>query len=266
MDETTGSERLQAPRCPRGLVFACAWLTLLLPACYSNGQLNLFGYTTKPNYDTRYKTVRITIFKNKTFWATTPVPGMEMDLTRVLEQYLQDQTPYKVVGAGQPADTELIGTITGFQKLPLIYNQLNEQRAVETTLVCEVVWRECATGKILSQVGRPTGDLTPPDVPLGPQPLGSTPMSSAVLAQTPVASAATQPTTGPLDAVSPLGGVIPPPNLPTPGGAPQPIPQGVVIRSLGHYQPELGQSITTAMQENYKNMAVQIVSMMEVPW
>ncbi len=42
--------------------------------------------------------------------------------------------------------------------------------------------------------------------------------------------------------------------------------QGVLVRSLAYYRPELGQSISTAQQDNVNRMADQIVSMMEVPW
>lgn len=56
---------------------------------------------------------------------------------------------------------------------------------------------------------------------------------------------------------------LPPPGAPT--GTP-PIPKPVLITSQGHFIPELGQSITTAEQENVNHLAIQIVSMMEKPW
>ena len=39
-----------------------------------------------------------------------------------------------------------------------------------------------------------------------------------------------------------------------------------VVRSTAHYRPELGESITTALQQNYDRMAVQIVAVMEEGW
>lgn len=267
MDGTrVGERRPRASRRPWRRVLACAALALLVPACYSDGQFNILGYTTKPNFDRRWKTVRVNIFKNKTFWQITPVAGMEMDLTQAIVQEIRDKTPYHVVGAGQPADTELSGTVIGFTKSILSYNQLYEVRESETTLVCNVVWRECATGKLLSQVGRPTGDLTPPDVPLGPQPLGASSQASGLAAQTPIVSTPGQPSTGPLYAVTPApaGQGTPPPN-PSAPGLPD-VLQGVQIRSIAHFRPELGESITTALQKNYSRMGVQIVNMMEVPW
>jgi hypothetical protein len=59
-----------------------------------------------------------------------------------------------------------------------------------------------------------------------------------------------------LPALPPLGDA--PPNPPKPGPA--------VVSSVASFVPEVGQSITTARQDNVKRLAVQIVSMMEKPW
>ncbi len=40
----------------------------------------------------------------------------------------------------------------------------------------------------------------------------------------------------------------------------------IVVRSTANFRPELGESITTAMQRNIDRVAVQIVSAMEVGW
>ena len=40
----------------------------------------------------------------------------------------------------------------------------------------------------------------------------------------------------------------------------------VTLRSVAHFRPELGESITTALQQNIDRMAVQIVSVMEKGW
>jgi hypothetical protein len=48
---------------------------------------------------------------------------------------------------------------------------------------------------------------------------------------------------------------------PTPAKGPP-----VMVQSLGMAIPELGQSLTTAEQDNINKLAVQIVSMMEKPW
>jgi hypothetical protein len=59
-----------------------------------------------------------------------------------------------------------------------------------------------------------------------------------------------------------------PPPLPpdAPPGTKPPPPPPVLVQSIGDFIPELGGSITTAMQQNVDRLAVQIVSMMEKPW
>jgi hypothetical protein len=62
------------------------------------------------------------------------------------------------------------------------------------------------------------------------------------------------------------------PSLPTGTGRPEipgpgtPPPTPTLVQSTGDFIPELGQSITTAQQQNVDRLATQIVSMMEIPW
>jgi hypothetical protein len=59
------------------------------------------------------------------------------------------------------------------------------------------------------------------------------------------------------------GAPLPPP---PPPGVPPPPPPPVLIQSVGTFAPELGESLTTARKRNVDRLAVQIVSMMEIPW
>jgi hypothetical protein len=183
---------------------------LLLAGCEWDGNFTLFGYSTCPNYATDIHTVHVPIFKNTTFRR-----GVEFDLTRAVIREIEAKTPYKVVGEGCNADTELTGKIVALNKNVINRNQQNEIREAETALAVEVVWRDLRSGEILSK----------------PKP-------------------------GP--------GSPPPPPPGTPGAPSGPPP--VVISSIGDFIPELGQSITTAQQENVDRLAIQIVSMMEKPW
>jgi hypothetical protein len=232
--------------------------TLLLPACASwDGHLDLLGYTTRPNYDCSIRTVRVPIFKNRTYMTVTPVVGMEMDLTRAVIRQIEMITPYKV--ADQGADTELRCTIIGFTKTPLNYNQFNTPREYETTLIVDLIWRDLRTGKILSRAPRRPGQ--PRDADLR-QPVLATPDSILPPGSKPV----------------PIGGV---PTLPRsdiaaagqgddeeiiidPATRKPPIP--VSVRSVAHFRIELGETLTTAEQKNYDRLAQQIVSAMEKAW
>jgi hypothetical protein len=136
---------------------------LLLPSCTWDGQLCVLGYTTRPNYDPGIRTIRVPIFKNYTF-----IRGLEFDLTQAVIREIEARTPFKVVSAECPADTELTGTITIVNKLVINRSQLNEIREAQTTVGVEIVWRDLRTGEILSQP-RPRSDPdAPPPPPAGP--------------------------------------------------------------------------------------------------
>jgi len=144
-------------------VVLCA-IAGLLPSCASDGNFCLFGYTTKPNYDTSIHTVRVPIFKNVTFYR-----GLEFELTQAIVREIEAKTPYKVVGEGCAADTELSGTIVNVTKTILNRNQLNEVREAETLLGAEIACRDRCSGQMLSPsiTGRDAPPPIPPDLPPG---------------------------------------------------------------------------------------------------
>jgi Lipopolysaccharide-assembly len=230
------SDRL--PLIRRMSLIAVAGLVVLLPACIQDGHLCIAGYTTKPNYNTAYHTVRVPIFKNNTLRQ-----GLEFDLTKAVVNEIEWKTPYKVVSCDEDADTELLGKITLANKAVINRNQLNEIREAETTLTVELVWRDLKTGEILSKPrkGPPPMDLQIPALPSATRPTGQDGR--------------------PLEL--PPGAIEPPTGTPEPLVGPPPV---VLVTSLGHFIPELGQSITTAYQQNVKRLATQIVSLMEQPW
>jgi hypothetical protein len=230
---------------------------LVLPSCAWDGHLDVLGYTTKPNYDTSIRTVRVPIFKNRTFWTVTPVVGMEMDLTRAVIRQIEMITPYKVVQEG--ADTELRGTIISFTKTPLNYNQFNTPREVETSLIVDLIWRDLRTGKILSRPPRRPGQPIDPELR---QPVLATPDSILPPGAKPVPIAGVPVLPGADIAASGQGDeeeIIIDPATKKP-----PIP--VSVRSVAHFRLELGESLTTAEQKNYDRLAAQIVAAMEKAW
>jgi hypothetical protein len=233
---------------------ACA---LLLPACASwDGQFSILGYTTQPNYDLRFKTISVQVFKNRTPWTVTPAVGMEMDLTRAVVREIELKTPYKVVSCD--ADTELRGSIAFLSKGLLNYNPLNEIREGETTMTAELIWRDRRTGEVLTKPPRRPGapreeELREPLLAPGSLlPAGSRQLSTPSV-PTPDSS----------------GGIAPDNQLVEeeiidPLTRKKAIP--VIVRSVAQYRPELGESLTTALQTNIDRLAVQIVSVMEKSW
>src|SRR5262249_47485115 len=103
MDDTTAAD--EAPRRRRlwlsALVCAAA---LGLASCEGGGNFTVLGYTTAPNYDLRFRTVRVPIFQNRTFRR-----GVEFELTQTVVDAIGQYTPYTVVSANCDADTELSG-------------------------------------------------------------------------------------------------------------------------------------------------------------
>ena len=242
-------------------LLALAACALVLPSCSSDGHFTVLGYSTKPNYDPNIHTVRVPIFKNKTYMTVTPVVGMEMDLTRAVVREIELKTPFKVVQDCENADTELRGVIVGFSKAMLNYNGFNEVREAETQLVVQLVWRDLRTGKVLSRGPRRPGESTDADPR---QPLLATPDSlfPPGVKTPPIVGAPLVPESVAGQNDEPLNEVENPFLDPV---TKRPIPPATVT-STGHFRPELGQSLTTALQENYNRMAVQIVSLMEVGW
>jgi hypothetical protein len=128
----------------------------------TNGHFSLFGYSTRPNYDTGIRTVYVPIFQNNTFYK-----GLEFRLTQALVREIETKTPYKVVNCREDADTELFGKIINFDKSVVLNNQLNEIRQGQTIMSVEVVWRDLRPGfneAILSRQGpaRPPDPFAPP--------------------------------------------------------------------------------------------------------
>jgi hypothetical protein len=240
------------------LLAALAAYALLTPACATDGHFSILGYSTQPNYDLRFHSVFVPIFRNRTPWNLNTAPGMEMDLTRAVVNQIEQITPYKVLSCN--ADTELRGLIVSFTKTMLNYNQVNQIREAQTTMVCEIIWRDRRTGELLSRPARRPGQAGEPELR---QPLLTPSGSLLPPGARPVAIPGT-----PQAATS---GAVP---APGPGDVEEEIIDPltrkkavpVVIKSVAYFRPEIGESFTTAENQNIQAMAVQIVSAMEKGW
>jgi hypothetical protein len=280
----------------RSLLLALASAGLAAPACdfsqvfsWNGGKPTIFGYRTAPNFDRRYKTIRVKIFKDATLWAAVPVPGLEDELAETIVHHIEQMTPYKV--SDNDPDLELSGRILDFMQVSLNYNQLNEIREVETTLTCAIRLKDMRTGQLLSS---PSPNIVEPMPPAGLLPGMQDPLngpgammpgsvSQMELSAAPVGPLMNNQGTMMGNQDNGANGQIPPPNTgnpsfgqtnaPGPSGGPPvaPLPTGgynggVLVRSLAYYRPEIGESLATAQQTNCQRMAEQIVNMMEMAW
>ena len=62
-------------------------LAAVLPSCEWDGHFTLLGYTTKPNYDERYRTVYVPIFETHAF-QSGPLRGLEYELTKEVQRQI----------------------------------------------------------------------------------------------------------------------------------------------------------------------------------
>jgi hypothetical protein len=148
------------------LPFLC-FCAVCLPACTGDGHFTFLGYTTKPNYDEKYKYVYVPIFKTAAF-QSGPLRGLEYEVTSAVQKQIEAITTYKVVSYREGADTELLGTITMTPLAVTNRNQLNEIREGEQAIQIDVIWRDLRTGEILSKPAPAAGVAFP-----GPPPAGA---------------------------------------------------------------------------------------------
>jgi hypothetical protein len=134
-------------------------MTAALSGCGWDGHFSLFGYTTRPNYDTSIRTVYVPIFKNDTLYK-----WREEDLTRYVIREIESKTPYKVVSSPLHADTELIGKIVNVNKQVINANQVGEVRQAQVIIGAQIIWRDLRPGKVGDVLSAPRqgGPGTPP--------------------------------------------------------------------------------------------------------
>jgi len=171
------------PLLKSGLVWTCllAGVGLLLPGCAQDGHIDLFGYTSRPNYDLSIRTVFVPIFKNVSFRR-----GLEFDLTRAVIREIEAKTPYKVVSDPCRADSELSGTILNLNKVLVNIDPENQVREAQTMLTVQVIWKDLRpghVGEVLSAPNRPGTPPIPALLPGDAPPPGVQPPAAPVVIQ-----------------------------------------------------------------------------------
>jgi Lipopolysaccharide-assembly len=248
------------------LLLLLAGVAFMLPSCDWDGNFVVLGCSTASQFDKKYHTIRVPIFKNLTLY-----PRLEFDLTRAVVAEIERRTHLKVVECD--ADLELTGKIMLVQKNVILGSPVNEVRNAEITMGVDVVLKDLRTGKILSKPPRRPGTVTPEEVPL----LRDNPALQSLNLSGTGAPAAPGSMDQDANMGGPAGQTSPPPDMlagtprPTFGSDDEPVdpkakPQGLRISATGGYIPEMGQSTTTAEQTITNRMANQIVNMMEMGW
>jgi hypothetical protein len=135
-------------------------LALAITGCTSTGHLNIFGYTTEPNYDPSIQTIYVPIAQNQTLRR-----GLEFYLTEAVIREIGSKTPFRIVSCREAADTELNLKIATWRKNMIITTQTNQVRQAEIGLGVEVVWKDLRPGKIGEVLSSPKATL-PQEPPL----------------------------------------------------------------------------------------------------
>jgi hypothetical protein len=115
---------------PASIILGLA-LVLLAPGCKGT------GYSIRPPYDTRVKTVYVPVFKSVTFRR-----DINLMLTELVIKEIERRTPYKVVGNPEDADTTLEGTVNFSDKNIILESPFNLPRQLTSTMIVMASWTD----------------------------------------------------------------------------------------------------------------------------
>jgi hypothetical protein len=100
------------------------------------------GYSVRPPYDDRVKTVYVPVFRSVTFRR-----DVNFQLTELVIKEIENRTPFKVVGKPENADTTLEGVVNFTDKNLIVENPFNLPRQLTATMTVAVTWTDNRTEK-----------------------------------------------------------------------------------------------------------------------
>jgi hypothetical protein len=121
--------RLGVPK--PGLILLGLALLALSSGC------KITGYSIRPPYDTRIRTVYVPVFKSVTFRR-----DINIMLTELVIKEIEQRTPYKVVGTPEDADTTLEGTVNFSDKNLILESPYNLPRQLTSTMIVMASWTD----------------------------------------------------------------------------------------------------------------------------
>ncbi len=99
------------------------------------------GYTIRPPFDRRIKTVYVPMFKSTRFRR-----DLNIQFTQMLQDEIRLRTPYSVVGDPDAADARLDGIIQYDDKNLMVESPNNLPRQESASLMCTVTFLDNKTG------------------------------------------------------------------------------------------------------------------------
>lgn len=101
------------------------------------------GYSIRPPYERRIRTVYVPVFKSVSFRR-----DLNLQLTELVQKEIERRTPYKVVGSPDGADSTLDGTITMADKALQVENPNNLPRQILGYILVTVRWTDNTTNVV----------------------------------------------------------------------------------------------------------------------
>jgi len=100
------------------------------------------GYTVRPPFDDRIRTVYIPVFRSVSFRR-----DVNLMLTEAVQKEVIKRTPFKVIGTPEGADSILEGVVNFTDKNLVVENPYNLPRQLTATLTVAVTWTDTKSGK-----------------------------------------------------------------------------------------------------------------------
>ena len=100
------------------------------------------GYTVRPPFNPTIKTVYVSMVKSQRFRR-----DLNIQLTELVKNEIQNRTPYRVVGRPEGADATLSGVITFDDKNIMVESPNNLPRQLMATLICAVSFTDNRTNQ-----------------------------------------------------------------------------------------------------------------------
>ena len=116
------------------------WLLMIVFA----GSIAGCGYVVGNGFSHDARTIHVPMFTSDTFRRNT-----SERLTEAVHKEIEQRTPYRLVTAGDQADTRLVGHITSVRKSVLLEDRHDDIREAQLAYEVQLRWEDMRTGQLL---------------------------------------------------------------------------------------------------------------------
>lgn len=116
---------------------------LLLP--FAASLISGCGYVVGNGFSHEARTIHVPMFTSDTFRRNTAER-----LTEAVHQQIELRTPYRLVTAGDAADTRLVGHISAVRKDLLLEDRYDDVREAQLSYEVQLRWEDLRTGDLIA--------------------------------------------------------------------------------------------------------------------